>query len=246
MSSPSPTVPATTPPGTVNPIVALLAALIAGGIAWGVIHATDPVFQLRPEFRVNTMGIPKDQQDEYMAELRQVNRDNAALNLAILGGVLAVALSAVRRSILGMVLALPIGVIVGGLAGFAGYWLYMRFSDNWEKFDLTRMVAVHALLLGGVGLAAGLAFGAARWRPSEVVLAAIGGTAAGAAAGALWLLVLSLVAPNFDTAALVPEQPTARLLWILWTAGLVGLVVALSLQKRTVTSAPAAVVEAKA
>ena len=213
---------------TPNGWLALLLSLVAGGAAWGLIQVIHPAFDIPEEFHVVAMGISEEQALAVVAAQERTDRNNATLYLAIVGALLAVGLAAARGRVLGAVVALPIGLALGALAGWGGSLIHASWSMALGEDELLRTMGVQAATLGILGIGVGLAFAAARPRRSLLLAATLAGLAAGAVAGALYPLGMSVVMPAIHSESLIPLEATSRLIWIALLAGLLGLIVPLA------------------
>ncbi len=224
-------------PTTGSPLAGCLMALLAGALGWALIQGLHPVFEVPKEYAVESLNAPPEKFLALEAARARTDAKSLTLYFSLLGALLALGQVAWQRSLAQALVALPIGLTLGGLAGIAGSlahnrWVQGQAGAEGGTVDIAQVVAVQAILLGGLGVAAGLALGAASRSPRTMAIGALGGLAGGALAGALYLVVMSVAVPTVGTTSLFPLEAGSRLLWIELAAGLIGLMVPLALRGR--------------
>jgi hypothetical protein len=222
------------PKVNLNSWLALLLSLVMGAVAWGVIQTFDPVFEVPKEFHIVAMGAPQEKVDALLAAKARTDCKNAAIYLGLLGGLLALGLALASGRALGAPIALPVGFLLGALDGWIGSLVHERWSLALGQDELMRTVGVQATVLGGLGLAVGLAFAAAQCRLRWLLMAGLGGIVAGVVTGTIYPVGMSIVMPAVNSEPLIPQEATCRLIWIELMACLLGLVVPLAVRGRKV------------
>ncbi|MGE3780882.1 MAG: hypothetical protein AB7F89_27085, partial [Pirellulaceae bacterium] len=207
-----------------------------GAAGCGLVGRIAPVFTVPPEFHLPDMGPPPEKVAAWQAVQSRVDRWNAMIELACLGGCIAGAValgeSIRRRSVAPLGIALPLGAVAGCVAGVAGS-LAVESFDFRSVASVTETVKVQAVMLSILGFGIGAAWGLTTGRPRLAWMSGMAGLAAGFLVGLLYPVVASFVLPSANTAALIPGGLWNRLLWIELAAAAYGaLVVA------TLTSAP--------
>jgi hypothetical protein len=206
--------------------------LAAGGVAWGIVELTYPFFEVPEEYHVPNLGAPPEKLAALQRATERTNGYNAMLYMSLLGGLLAGALAAGRRSIAAAVIAVPIALVAGCLAGWVGSLAHVRWLASTAATDLMPTIEVQATMLSMLGLGVGLAYGASGRSPAAIIAGAIGGLVAGGLAGMLYPVVMSFSFPSVDTAPLIPLESTSRLIWIALLTALVGVAVATATQPK--------------
>ena len=167
---------------------------------------------------------------------------------ALLASLLAVGEGIARRSlrtaVSGAVLGILVGGILGGLAGLAGFLLdnYLESFEGLSK--LARTLCVQGVLLGGLGAAVGLAFGALTRRTSATLTCLAYGLLGGGLAALIWPVCAALVLPTMDPDCTFPSQGSVRLLWIAVVSVAFGLLIPEALRPRVPRHAPNASADA--
>jgi hypothetical protein len=219
----------------IRPLEGLVLALIAGGVVWGLIEATHPVFHVRSEFHIG-MNAPVDDIKANRREEDRVLRNHAMLYVGSLGLALGLLLGAreaiLRRSWLPPFAAAPLGAFGGVLGGFLGCLVYEYVRAEIGQAELKHTIGAQWLLAAPLGLALGLGLSLATRKPSEIFKAMLGGLAAATLAAGLYPVLLSVVLPDASTENLLPEELGSRLVWLAILAGLIGLIIPLAGQKR--------------
>jgi hypothetical protein len=193
-------------------------------MAWALFHSTHPVFE------------QKDAEDQYgflPADVQwEVDRNNAMLVLAMLGGFTAAGVAAGQglcgRAWPGTVLAgvgcATLGVAAGALAGYLGLNVFHAIGSSSEVSDLSRAMLVNGVMFvtlgGGVGLGVG-AFFERSFR--AVVRSTFAGLLAGVMGGFAYPVVVALLLPSALTNVLIPTETGERLLWFGIASGMLGL-----------------------
>ena len=228
MSDTSSRVESPLPSRAANPWVALVLALAAGGVVWGIVEGTYPVFHVSSEFDV-AMGDPPE---DFAANQRAQNRaarNHAIVYAGLLGALVALALAAsegvVRRSFVWPLVGAPIGAAGGVAGGLAGSLVHDDVMAAVAQPELSHVVQFQLALFVPLGIGVGIACSllARSWKSRAMAVA--GGLVAGALAGILYPVAAGVLLPAASTDSLIPVEPSNRLLWMLLAAGLFGLIV---------------------
>jgi hypothetical protein len=230
ISSPSPE--ASSVPGTKTLGTALIVALAAGVVAWG----------LADKFRVTEV---EDLDDFYGGVKLSVAlaTHNGVVFYAILGAILAIGLGVTagllngRRSTSRVFLAGLTAAVLGACGGAASsYVLFPIYFGRMETADLTLSMLVHLGIWTAVGAASGVAFGIGSGSRDVLVRSLIGGIT-GAALGTLLYDISGAFFPLAHTERPLAEVAGTRLAanMLLGLSVAVGIVVVAS-QKPRVTA----------
>jgi hypothetical protein len=241
MNHPSPNLSASTSAFALRPWEGVLLALLAALVVGGIVQATHPIF--RPSKDVNVaMGRPTA---EFLAVIHQKDLDNqkhASLYLGCLGlltvGALSIREAIVRRSWPALIAALPLGFGGGALGGWLGCLVLQQVRDTIGHAEIQHLVKAHLAVALPLGLGVGLGFGLATRSFSGLMKSAAGGLAAGALAGAIYPVAVSVLLPTSSTEVLLPEEAVTRFLWLTFLAVPIGLLIPLAGQHRKTSQLP--------
>jgi hypothetical protein len=206
--------------------------LIAGCISWAVIQAIHPAFEVPKEYHIEAMGAPQEKVEALISATARTDSKNMTLYWGLCGAILAGLLASSGRSLRAIAIAAPLGLVLGGLAGWLGNLAYAQLVTDSIETDMTRVVAAQAILLAGLGLTGSAGWAIARGSAADAPLYAFAGLAAGGLAGALYPVIMSVAMPGIDTSSLLPREATSRLVWLLLASGLIGLVMPLAARRR--------------
>jgi hypothetical protein len=225
-----------------KPWQAVVAAVLAGLIAWGIVEAIMPVYQM-PQELLDLAGAARAGRLEEMSEASaDANAKNVTLSLVISGVAFALLLTVTElvsrgspsRAIWGAPLA---GIIAGGIgigAGMAGAHLAEAVSlqDPTDRSisPLMKSLIVQCTMWGVVGLGVGLGIGLPTFRPRLMLTCLIGCVVGGLLGGVAFLVLAAVVTAagisDISTEQLMPEPGIGRLFWIAISGALIGMTVA--------------------
>lgn len=210
-------------------VLGIVLATVGGALTWGLIEHFDPVFLVPEEYHIKQLGAPQEMHIRLRIEQAKVDRRNAALDLAIFGALLAGSLGLGegigRRSVVPVLVALPVGALVGGLSGLCGHAAFELWNTGGLLAAVESAVKVQGAMLAVLGAGCGLAVGLASRSLRTTSTAVLAGAVGGGLAGILYPVVASFVLPTAGTELLIPRGELNRLLWIELTAGLLGLII---------------------
>jgi len=213
----------------IHPLSGVALALLGGAIVWAVIERFEPVFLVPEEFHVKELGAPEEKHLRLRIEQAKVDRRNAALDLALFGAILAGSLGVgeglSRRSLVPVLIALPVGALFGALSGLCGFAAFELWSTGRLLTSVESAAKVQAAMLAVLGAGSGLALGLSTKSFRIAATATVAGAVGGGLAGLLYPVAASFLLPTAGTELLIPRGELNRLLWIELTAGLLGLVI---------------------
>jgi hypothetical protein len=225
-SAPSPTAPGGLRAG---PLLGLMAACVAGVLGWGLGELIQPVFTIGEGFEIPSLGAPPEMFERSRVEHARVAQNNAAVHLAVVGGLLALALAAaeagVRRAWLLVIAAPVIGLSLGWLGGYVGGQLHGSLVQDGSMTELTNVIKVHGLMLLPMGLGVGLAMGLVTMQSKTIIQAALVGAIAGGLAAVAYTLIISLAFSTIATEDLLPVTAFGRFVWTFVAAAVLGLII---------------------
>jgi len=204
-----------------GPLVGCAAALLAGLLAWGLVQAAFPVFDIPEELK--NLPSPQPSHLAVKAERAQVEADrwNATLLFAVFGlgvaGVLAAAECLLRGRPAAAWWRVVLSGVTAGLLGAAGGLSASLLLESPQLLGgmspLARTISVQCLGVGLAGLGIGLGVGTAGG--ARVLLqATVGGVLAGVLVGFLYPTAMGYLLPNTQTERVVPLEPTSQLIWL--------------------------------
>jgi hypothetical protein len=212
-----------------GPLLGLLAAVVAGTLGWGLVEQVQPVFSIGEGYEIPSLGAPPEMFERSRAAHAAVAQKNAAFNLALLGGLLALGLATaeagLRRTWILVAAAPLLGLVLGGLGGYLGGHLHGTLLKDGSMTELTNVIKVHALMLVPLGMGVGLAMGLITTVPKTIATAAIVGGVTGVIAAVTYTLIISLAFSTIATEDLLPITPFGRFVWTLVAATLLGLLI---------------------
>ncbi|MBI3467449.1 MAG: hypothetical protein HY000_30945 [Planctomycetes bacterium] len=207
----------------------IVLALIGGGLSWGLIQRFDPVFLVPEEFHIQELGASEERHMRLSAEQSKVDRVNATIDLALLGALLAGSLGLAetisRRSVVPVLMALPVGAIFGGLSGLCGFAAFQLCNTGGLLAAVESAAKVQAAMLAVLGAGVGLAVGLSTFSLRTAATTTVAGAVGGGFAGLVYPVVASFVFPVVGTERLIPRGGDNRLLWIELAAALLALMV---------------------
>jgi hypothetical protein len=214
-----------------------LLGLAAGVVVWGTIQAVHPVFRVPKKFDVPSIGMPTEMFLAHRREQDRVDRWHAALYLGGLGLLISAGIGArevaARRSWLAAVIGAPLGAMGGAAGGVLGCMVLQHVRMNIGQADLMHTIEAQLAVGAPLGLAVGLGAGLMTRTARGAAIFALGGLAGGVLAAVGYVLAIALFMPATNTDALLPEEATARLLWLALLAGVIGLVVPMAGRRRS-------------
>jgi hypothetical protein len=251
---PTPPNPARPSASTWNPLL-LLWILLAGLLAWGYLQFRQPYFTVPEQYHIRSLGESQERWTAFHAQQQRVDRLNAPLDFAVLGGLLSLAFAMTRSACCSLPVrvcaAVPVGMLLGGAAGFLGCIAHQTLTPYEMYPTVADTVKVQSILLGLFGAGVGSAAGLFHRPPKTVLQCAVAGLVAGILAGMMFPLIASFVLPAANVQPLIPPQPVPQLLWLGFSCILLGLIVplgadpasgqsALSARERAASESPAA------
>jgi hypothetical protein len=233
-SPPQPTIPRHAL--AIHPLEGLALSLLAGFIVWGIVQTVHPLFRVPKEFDVPSIGLPTEKFLAHRREQDRVDRWHAALYLGGLGLLVAAAMSireaVARRTWLSPLLAPPLAAVGGALGGYLGCMILQDVRINIGQAELKHSVEAQLAVALPLGLGLGLGLGLATRTISGFLKTTLGGLAAGAIAGVIYPVAVSVLLPSASADALLPEEPSTRLLWLGLLSGLLGLLIPVAGRQR--------------
>jgi hypothetical protein len=172
---------------------------------------------------------------------RTQDRKNLMVTFALAGGVIGLAFGFVAgialRSRAGAMRGVLGGAALGCLFGLAGGWVTL--FANGRLLTVAAVEDDHKIIfallagwaLAGIGVGWGASFSYLRSR--TMAKAALAGFAGGLIGGAVYVPLVTFLAPSVDTARLIPESLIGKLYWVAFPAALMGISLARSLRQRT-------------
>ena len=219
----------------IRPWEGLLLALVAGAIAWGVIHSVHPLFRVDKKFDVPSIGMPAELFAAHRRQQDFVDRWHAAVYLGGLGFLVAAALglpAGLRQvSWLPLLIGSLLGAAGGAIGGPLGCLVYEYVRAEVGQAELTHTIAAQLLVAVPLGLSVGLGLGLATRSAGGAMRAALAGVIAGILAAAVYPVAISILLPAASTDALVPEEAASRLLWLGILSGMLGLVIPIAARR---------------
>ncbi len=172
---------------------------------------------------------------------RTQDRKNLLVTFALAGAVMGLAFGLVegiaRRSWAGAIRGILGGVALGCLFGLGGGWVTGFASDRLKVFAAVEddHKIIFALLAGWAltGIGVGWGAGLSPLRGRTMAKAALAGFAGGLVGGAVYVPLVTFLAPGVDTARLIPESLIGKLYWVAFPAALMGISLARSLLPHT-------------
>lgn len=228
--------------GIRNLLVMAIVAVLTTAISVAAVQRVGDVFQLSGRLAEIGPGniSSQDQQALNLAYSGQA-RKNAMVKVALVGAitgmVFGVVLGGLRRTRLGMFVGGACGLlfpsILGSVAGFlavAQYELCKAGLRGTDSIPEERMMLMHAITWGLVGVGIGLVCGLStvRTRAVAVISSLFRGGLLGMVGGAGYSVLCGMVAPMANTSLPLPEPGVAQWVWIglpslLLAVGLAGL-----------------------
>lgn len=197
--------------------LAAAAGLLAGVLAWAAGECTYGAFKPRL-VKISVMAMSSMQPTAQTEAAAGLN--NATLSFALLGSITGAVLGAtgavVRRRVGRAAIAVPVGLVAGGLAAAAAAVplltvYYRQYVPDGN--DLIFPLLIHGGIATPVGAAAGLAFGLGLGGgPGRLAGAVLGGCLGAVLASALFEAVGAGLFPDSGTAEPLPTSWAARLL----------------------------------
>jgi hypothetical protein len=223
-----------------GPVTGLIVGLVIGGCMWFLLFQFEPQHPERQPFSTpaeviaKTEGYvvpPKEIQLEIEFWERRVAMLNDVFFLGLFGLLLSmgmgVALGIHRRSLkTAMIAAITgglIGCVFGLCAGLAGHYSFILLPEKTEMDPLVITIVAQGIMLSILGLGVGLAFGIITGRRHGVLNFMSFGLFAGILSAMVFAISASILTPQTDTYASIPDPiGLGRLLWCL----VIGVVIA--------------------
>jgi hypothetical protein len=212
---------------SIRPWEGLVLGVLAGALAFGLLQAMHPVFQVPEEFHIAGIGAPVERHDAFRREQDRVDRQHAMLYLGDLGLLLGAALGtrvlAARRAWLTFLLAPLLGLVGGVIGGWFGPLVYVAARDKVGHADLLQIVGAQMLIGVPLGLLLGLGVGLSGGTVKSAIRGGAVGTLGGVLFAILYPLIVAVLLPTANTEVLLPEEGITRLVWLATLGGSVGL-----------------------
>jgi hypothetical protein len=225
----------TAPVFRMGPLLGLLTACVVGTVGWLVVEQIYPAFEIGEGYEIPNLGAPPELFERSRVAHAAVAQKNATLNLAILGGLIALGLAAAEgglRKKWGMVFVAPvIGLVLGGLGGWLGGMLHESVDAEGMMTELPNVIKVHGVMMIPFGIGIGLALGLVTTNPKTVLKAGVVGGVTGGIAAVVYTMIISLAFSTVGTEDLVPDVALGRFLWALSAASLLGLIIPFAVDK---------------
>lgn len=199
--------------------VAMLCALgFAACLAtWGVMQWAHPFFTVADQYSIG-MGASSEAREALLSQQARVDGLNAAVVLAVGGGLLAGVLALFAQpccsTLLRLATSIVGGVLWGGMVGLVGVPLFaaMMPSDALPSPTNTGLAQGIAFALFGAGM--GLLYGMYSRNKPTIVTGLVSGAIAGAAGGVLFPIISGLIMPSQSTSDFLAAGGMVRLLWL--------------------------------
>jgi hypothetical protein len=198
-------------------VLACLLGLCAALAAWGVMQSGHPFFTVSDEYSIG-MGASNEARDALASQQARVNRLNAAIILAVGGGVLAGLMSifgpACRVLPVRLVSACVAGLLWGAVTGFVGPLLFAMLMPQDSLPSPTNVGLAQAVVFALFGAGLGLIYAMLARDKSRALTMVGGGALAGAIGAVAFPVVLSLALPRASAVEFISEGAVVRLLWL--------------------------------
>lgn len=214
--------------------ILVLFGALAGVVSWYALHQAAYRFHLPPELESAVPPYTPEVEMAIIEALPKVFRLNTILATVLVGmicaGMLGVgsglAAGCLRRSVVSGAVGLALGALFGWAAGEAASALYYATLPSAYDPDVVGL-SIHALVLGLVGVAGGLAVSRGTSRGTRAwLLSGLTGLAAGVIAAMCAGLYSSVFLPTEQAMWVIPSGPYSNLAWTLAA----GVVIATSLR----------------
>ena len=198
-------------------IIGCVLAIAASVATWGILHAKHRFYSVDSNFDIG-LGASNQARLALDAETARVDRLNAAISLAIGGGLLAIALAVLANACcslpLRIVAAIPWGIVCGAGTGFLGPLLFAVLIPGDKLHSATKAGIAQAVVFACLGLGIGLLYGAFSRSSKTLATAAIFGAIAGGIGGIAFPIVASMTMPSQNTGTFISDVSMVRLLWL--------------------------------
>jgi len=213
-------------------VIGVLAALLAGLLAWGTWRAIGPVFTMPEELTNLPTPVPPDKAAEQDQATAMVNRNNATLALGLLGAIvglfLATAEAGSRRALKSACWKGPMTAVLAGLAGAGGGLAGSLVLESPELLNdwspLARTIAVQGVTLGALGLGVGVGVAVLHGTLRLILLSAAGGILGGLLAALVYPVCVACLMPVAQTECVMPTDTLSCLIWMTAAAVLIAMV----------------------
>jgi len=198
-------------------VLACLLGLCAALAAWGVMQSGHPFFTVSDEYSIG-MGASNEARDALAAEQARVNRLNAAIILAVGGGMLAGLMSIFGPACcvlpVRLVSACVAGLLWGAVTGFVGPTLFAMLMPQDSLPSPTNVGLAQALVFAIFGAGLGLIYAMLARDKSRALTMVGGGAIAGAIGAVAFPVVLGLALPSASAVEFISDGAIVRLLWL--------------------------------
>jgi hypothetical protein len=231
---------ADSPAAAACPLVMCGAGVLAGAAGWLVLEFNYPFFRVSDELLALIMPLaipPVHLVEEFVAEQRCVNLQNASAAGLLMGALAALMIALVqgaargfRRSYVPMALCVLCGGAAGAVGGLAARALLERLWGTAEPMTVAVVLQIvfWALLGGGVGAGTGLVVA-----PRRHLLGILcQGVLIGAIFGLIYAPLVALAFPVDDAERLVPESLANRAVWSVVGMSVLGLLLGTAVKRR--------------
>ena len=195
----------------------VILGLVVSCVSWGVLQWKYPFFKVGDEFSIG-MGAPNEARQALLAEQARVNGWNAAVVLAIAGGLLAGGLAVAARpccpAVVRAMVGLVIGAAWGGGVGLVGASLFAALMPSDTLPGPAHVGLAQAMVMGVLGCGVGGVYGMFFKQPTAFAAGGLGGALGGAVGGVLYPIVAGLIFPSQGTTEFIAAGASVRGLWL--------------------------------
>lgn len=199
--------------------IAMLCVLGFGAClaTWGVLQWKHPFFRVADQYSIG-MGASNEAREALMVQQARVNRLNAAVILAmgggLLSGVLALFAQPCCSPLIRLTTSIVGGTLWGGMSGWMAVLLFAAMMPGDSLPSPTNIGLAQGTSFALFGAGMGLLHGMYSRDKSTIVTGLISGALAGAAGGVLFPIITGLIMPSQSTVEFLAEDGIVRLLWL--------------------------------